>query len=174
MLHKFELLTFVFRFFISIILLGLVLAFCLHDLNRLLIALVEVYGKQNVHIDLNGSDFVFKHVGVHFNETPVHFDSMRLHSGPILILALYLGVSNLAFIARLKLIILTLAFGVIAQLLGLGFLQALVLQGWEKNWSGISLNSLMALFSIIWLLLPGIFCAVWCYLYWLPKVKVAQ
>ena len=132
MLHKFDLLTFVFRFFISIILLGLVLAFCLHDLNRLLIALVEVYGKQNVHIELNGSDFVFKHVAVHFNETPVYFDSMRLHSGPILILALYLGVSNLAFIARLKLIILTLAFGVIAQLLGLGFLQALVLQGWEK------------------------------------------
>ena len=54
MLHKFDLLTFVFRFFISIILLGLVLAFCLHDLNRLLIALVEVYGKQNVHIELNG------------------------------------------------------------------------------------------------------------------------
>ena len=174
MLHKFELLTFVFRFLISIILLGMVFVFCLHDLNQLLITLVKVYGKENVHIGLNGSDFVFRHVATHSNETPVHFDSMRIHYGPILILALYLGVSHLAFVTRLKLIILAIGFGLIAQLLGLGFLQTLLLQGWEKNWSGDSLNSTMALFSIIWLLLPGLFCAVWSYLYWLPKVRAAQ
>ena len=174
MLHKFELLTFVFRFLISIMLLGMVIVFCLDDLNQLLITLVNVYGKENVHIGLNGSDFVFKHVAIHSNETSVHFDSMRIHYGPILILALYLGVSHLVFVTRLKLIVLAIGFGLIAQMLGLGFLQALLLQGWEKNWSGDHFNSTMALFSIIWLLLPGFFCAVWCYLYWFPKVKAAQ
>ena len=146
MLHKFELLTFVFRFLISIMLLGMILVFCLDDLNQLLITLVNVYGKENVHIGLNGSDFVFKHVAINSNETSVHFDSMRIHYGPILILALYLGVSHLVFFTRLKLIVLTIGFGLIAQMLGLGFLQTLLLQGWEKNWPGDYFSSTMALF----------------------------
>ena len=173
-MRRIDIFTFVLRFFISITLLSLLLVVYLHDINELLIVLAKTFGKETIHIGVNGSDFVFNYSAHKSDEPPIHLDSMRIHYGPILVLAFFLSVPNLAFTQRTKLAATAIIFGSIAQLFGLVFVEMLLMRGFQKEWGVDSVNSMMALFSIFWLLLPALFCAIWCYIYWLPKASISQ
>ena len=173
-MRRIDICTFVLRFFISITLLSFLLIVYLHDINELLITLAETFGRETIHIGVSGSDFVFNYSVHKSGEFPIHLDSMRIHYGPILILAFFLSVPNIAFTQRTKLVVIAIIFGSIAQLFGLVFVEMLLMRAFQKGWGVESFNSTMALFSIFWLLLPGLFCAIWCYIYWLPKASISQ
>jgi len=173
-LDKLSIIIFVFRFCVSISLLGLLLVFYLPNFNDLLINLMDMYKKSEIDVSANGSDFIFIYVAGQSDQIPVYFNSMRIHFGPVLMLSLFLGSPYLTFASRLRYLILVVCFGFITQILGLFFIQTLMFQAWEGDWSENSSNSFMALFTIVWLLIPGLLGGIWCYLCWLPKARLKK
>ena len=167
MLGTARLLTFAFRALVLLLTISILWLTVASSYNDALVYLAGPFISDDTSVKAIGVNLHFSDPGL----SPVAIDGLTLHFGFILLMVLVLAAVGIDFIPRITWLVILATGAFLVHVIGVALLAKGLVWAASPTSPDNSGQLVLSMFAVFWGLIPPAVGGIWCFLYWLPKVR---